>query len=180
MVIQEYGKEVTPLNLVAVTDGAKGIRERLFAIFGGTVLVILDWYHLCKKLRGLMSMIAVNKIEKQQHLKFLLAQLWQGKTAIALDYLKHQVNPRNRDKWQELISYLEKHDSEIINYKRRSQAGKTIGSGLFEKGVDLTVGRRQKNKGMSWRPLGSKALCLLKVAELNGQWQQLWFPVQTV
>ena len=24
--------------------------------------------------------------------------------------------------------------------------------------------------------LGSRALSLLKVAELNGQWQQLWFP----
>jgi hypothetical protein len=180
LVIQEYGKEVTPLNLVAVTDGAKEIRQRLFAIFGVTVLVILDWYHLCKKLRGLMSMIGVNKIEKQQHLKFLLAQLWQGKTVIALDYLKHQVNPRNRDKWQELVSYLEKHQHEIINYKRRSQAGKTIGSGRAEKGVDLAVGQRQKNKPISWSRLGSKALSLLKVVELNGQWQQLWFPAQTV
>ncbi|MDZ4871507.1 MAG: hypothetical protein CLLPBCKN_000895 [Chroococcidiopsis cubana SAG 39.79] len=46
----------------------------------------------------------------------------------------------------------------------------------MEKAVDLTVGQRQKNKGMSWRPNGSRALSLLKVAELNGQWQQLWFP----
>jgi hypothetical protein len=46
------------------------------------------------------------------------------------------------------------------------------------KGVDLTVGSRQKHRGMSWSPKGSKALCLLKVAELNGQWQQLWFPAQ--
>jgi hypothetical protein len=176
-VIQEYGRE-TPLNLVAVTDGARGIRERLFAVFGATVMVILDWYHLCKKLRELMSMIAVNQVEKQQHLKFLLAQLWQGKTAIALEYLKHQVNPKNRDKWQELMNYLERHQHEIVNYKRRSQASKTIGSGRVEKGVDLTVGRRQKNKGMSWSRLGSKALSLLKVAELNGRWQQLWFPAQ--
>ncbi len=80
------------------------------------------------------------------------------------------------DKWLELICYLEKHQSEIINYNRRSRAGQTIGSGRQELGVDLTVGQRQKNKGMSWRLLGSKALCLLKVAELNGQWQQLWFP----
>jgi hypothetical protein len=27
--------------------------------------------------------------------------------------------------------------------------------------------------------LGSRALSLLKVAELNGQWQQLWFPTQS-
>lgn len=44
--------------------------------------------------------------------------------------------------------YLEKHQHEIINYERRSGAGKTIGSGRVEKGVDLAVGRRQKNKGM--------------------------------
>jgi len=29
--------------------------------------VILDWYHLCKKLRQLMSMIAVDKVEKLTH-----------------------------------------------------------------------------------------------------------------
>lgn len=173
---QEYGSKAPALNVVAITDGAKTIRQRLLTIFGGEVTVILDWYHLCKKLRELMSMIAANKLEKAQHLKFLFSQLWQGNTASVLEYLKHQVQARNLDKWQELIRYLEKHQPEIINYKRRSQAGKTIGSGRIEKGVDLTVGQRQKNKGMSWSRLGSRALSLLRVVELNGQWQQLWFP----
>jgi len=177
-VLQEYGSQTFPLNLVAITDGARTIRHRLFTIFGTAVTIILDWYHLGKKLRELMSMIATNKLEKVKHLKFLFSQLWQGNTAIALEYLNHQVPARNLDKWQELIRYLEKHQHEIVNYKRRSQAGKTIGSGRVEKGVDLTVGLRQKNKGMSWSRLGSRALSLLKVAELNGQWQQLWFPVQ--
>ncbi|MDZ4876733.1 MAG: hypothetical protein CLLPBCKN_006168 [Chroococcidiopsis cubana SAG 39.79] len=175
-ILQEYGSQASPLNLVAITDGARTIRHRLLSIFGLEVTIILDWYHLCKKLRELMSMIANNKLEKAKHLKFLFSQLWQGNTAIALGYLKHQVQVRNLDKWQELIGYLEKHQHEIINYKRRSQAGKTLGSGRIEKGVDLTVGLRQKNKGMSWSRLGSRALSLLKVAELNGQWQQLWFP----
>ncbi len=58
----------------------------------------------------------------------------------------------------------EKHQHEIINYKRRSQAGKTIGSGLFEKEVDLTVGQWQKNKGMR-NAAFSRTLGLLKVAE---------------
>lgn len=177
-VIQEYGSQVSALNLVAITDGARAIRHRLLTIFGVGVIVILDWYHLGKKLRELMSMIALNKSEKTKHLKFLFSQLWQRKTTTALEYLKFQVVPKNRERWQELIGYLEKHDSEIINYSLRSQAGKTIGSGRMEKGVDLTVGQRQKNKGMSWRTLGSKALSLLKIAELNGQWQQLWFPTQ--
>jgi hypothetical protein len=71
-IIKEYGSETAPLDLVAITDGAKVIRQRLVTIFGTGVLVILDWYRLCKKLQGLMSMIAINKIEKSQHLKFLL------------------------------------------------------------------------------------------------------------
>lgn len=52
-VIQEYGRETHPLNIVAITDGARAIRNRLLAIFGSGVIVILDWYHLCKKLRQL-------------------------------------------------------------------------------------------------------------------------------
>jgi len=53
-----------------------------------------------------------------------------------------------RNKWSELIGYLEKHYSEIINYNRRRRAGRTI------------------------------ALSLLRIVELNRQWQQLWFPAQ--
>ncbi len=98
---------------------------------------------------------------------------------VALKYLRTQVRVRHQEKWSELIGYLEKHQSEIINYNRRRLVGKTIGSGRMEKGVDLTVGRRQKQKAMSWSPLGSRALSLLRIVELNGKWQQLWFPAQT-
>lgn len=97
-VIQEYGSQTSPLNLVAITDGARAIRHRLLTIFGGVVVVILDWYHLCKKLRELMLMTAINKSEKAKHLKFLLSQLWQGKATVALEYLKNRVVPKNHDK----------------------------------------------------------------------------------
>jgi hypothetical protein len=83
---------------------------------------------------------------------------------------------RNVDKHQELIGYLEKHQKEIIDYKRRQAAGKSIGSGRMEKAVDQVIGHRQKRKGMSWRPEGSRALALLKVLELNGGWKHFWFP----
>jgi hypothetical protein len=139
-------------------------------------VIILDWYHLGKKLRELMSMIARNKQEKSEHLKFLFYNLWRGETQKSLDYLNNQVKARNPKKLEELIGYLEKHQDEIIDYQRRQQVGKSIGSGRMEKGVDLVVGHRQKKKGMSWRPLGSRALAILKVVELNGQWQKIWFP----
>jgi len=36
------------------------------------------------------------------------------------------------------------------------------------------VGHRQKKKGMSWTARGSQALAVLKVAELNGQWREVF------
>lgn len=175
-VIQEYGDQDSPLNIVAITDGARNIRLRLLSIFVNAIVIILDWYHLGKKIREFMSMIAHNKQEKSEHLRFLFPHLWKGKIKAVIDYLQHQVRPRNKEKLQELIKYLQKHQHEIIDYERRQKAGKTIGSGRMEKGVDRVVGYRQKKKGMSWCSVGSHALAILKVVELNGQWQQLWFP----
>ena len=121
-----------------------------------------------------MSMIAFTKAEKETHLKTILAHLWSGHPHQALTYLKTAVRVRNQTKFDELITYLTKHSDEIIDYDRRQRAGKPIGSGRMEKGVDLTVGHRQKRKGMSWSDLGSRALALLKMVELNGQWPSLW------
>ena len=53
-----------------------------------------------------------------------------------------------------------------------------IGSGYIEKGCDQVVGHRQKKKGMSWRETGSRSLGILKVVELNHQWEQFWFPIE--
>jgi hypothetical protein len=173
---REYGARAAPLPVVAITDGAKAIRCQLEAIFGRRIPVILDWYHLEKKIWELMSSAARSKAEKELHVGQLLKLLWRGQTKEALGYLHTEVKTKS-EKWlAALCPYLEKHESEIIDYERRQKAGKCIGSGRMEKGVDQVIGARQKNKGMSWSPTGSKALGILKVIELNGQWDQLWFP----
>ena len=173
--ITEYGDAKKPLDIVAITDGAKDIRLTLLSIFGITITIILDWYHLCKKIRELMSMIARNKEEKIKHVKFLIYLLWRGMNEEALTYLKTKVIARNQQKYLELIKYIEKHKVEIIDYMTRKEAGKTIGSGRMEKGVDQVVGFRQKKKGMSWSQKGSRSLAILKIAELNNVWEKVWF-----
>ncbi len=79
-------------------------------------------------------MIGRSKEEKAIHSAAILEFLWEGKTAEAIDYLRNRVAVRNVDKHQELIGYLEKHQNEIIDYKRRQAAGKSNGSGRMEKG----------------------------------------------
>lgn len=178
--LQTYGSRSDALPMVVISDGATVIRNRLTRLFTPGVAVILDWYHLCQKLRQLMSMISLNRDQKRLHLKVMLSDLWHGQVESVLTYLRTQVQARKPDKLQELLGYLEKHQHEIIDYDRRRKTGKTIGSGRMEKGVDQVLGHRQKHKGMSWRPQGSRALAILKVLELNGKWQQTWFPEHQV
>jgi len=177
-VIQEYGSESEPVPIIAITDGAQVIRQHLFAVFGVMLIIILDWYHLGKKVRDLMSMIARNKDEKNIHLKFIFYHLWRGEVYTVMDYLEKEVQPKNEEKHRELINYLNKHRDEIIDYRRRKKAGKMIGSGYMEKGCDQVVGHRQKKKGMSWREAGSRSLGILRVTELNHHWKRFWFPTE--
>ena len=149
-VLEQYGSQKSQLNIVAITDGARSIRTRLETIFPTGVVIILDWYHLCKKVRNLMSMIARNKQEKSEHFKFIFYNLWRGETDKVIDYLNNSIQAKNRTKLEELTGYIQRHKEEIINYERRKEAGKTIGSGRVEKAVDRVVGYRQKKKGMSW------------------------------
>ena len=177
-VIQEYGSEKEPVPIVAITDGAQVIRQHLYTVFGVLLIIILDWYHLGKKVRELMSMIARNKDEKNIHLKFIFYHLWRGEVYTVMDYLETKVQPKNEEKHRELINYLNKHRDEIINYRRRKKAGKMIGSGYMEKGCDQVIGYRQKKKGMSWREAGSRGLGILRVVNLNHQWNGFWFPTE--
>jgi hypothetical protein len=154
------------LSVVAITDGARCIRDDMQALFGSGVRILLDWYHLSKRVYQDLSRAAPGKSVRQEWEQQVLNHLWRGRVAEALAFLAG-VTPKNAEALSELIGYLSKHAHEIIDYERRQQAGRTIGSGQAEKAVDQVIGMRQKDRGMSWTKAGSRALALLKVAELN-------------
>jgi hypothetical protein len=84
-----------PLPVVAITDGARTMRRQLTELCGQPVPVILDWYHLDKKVGELMSIVARNKQEKAVHVAHLLDHLWHGRTDTALTYLRRDVQAKN-------------------------------------------------------------------------------------
>ena len=113
-----------------------------------------------------MSMIARNKEQKEKAAKEIVGLLWEGLTDDAIAYLQ-KMAVKNQSIQAELIEYLQKHKEEIINYKKRKEANKTIGSGRAEKGVDMVVAYRQKNKPIAWSENGSYALSTLRAESLN-------------
>lgn len=154
------------VSVVVISDGSRTIRNRCQEIFGEQYQPILDWYHLQKKMKELMSMIAQNKEHKINYLEQMLPLLWRGNAAEVIEILL-QTKARNVAKQEELIAYLRKNQSAIINYEKRKAIGKTIGSGAMEKTVDLLVASRQKRKAMSWSEKGSKALAVVKADLIN-------------
>lgn len=156
-----------PLPIVAITDGARSIRLSLYEVFGLSVCIILDWYHLQKKVIDLMTMISTKKSGKDEHILNLKALLWKGDVKSSIEYIEKIENVRNKEKQNELTKYLEKHETEIINYELRQSIKKTIGSGRGEKANDIIVSHRQKKKGMSWSQKGSSALAIIKVHQLQ-------------
>lgn len=159
-----YGNRRLPI--VALSDGAREIRLRLWRVFGGQVIILLDWYHLHRKIWDFMSMLAKTKSDKEEGAKKILGLLWVGLTQEAILYIC-EFEVRNEAKRKELVHYLTKHSAEIIDYKRRKEAGKVIGTGRAEKGVDMVVAQRQKNKPIAWSENGSHALSTLRAKALN-------------
>ena len=158
--VRKHYKDVSKIPIVCISDGATCLKNQNKAIFGDHVVHILDWYHLQAKITQLMSQIAPNKEIKETMIKFLVDNLWNGKTNIALLGL-NMLKPKNKLKHQELKGYLEKNKPYIIDYDYRKSIGKTIGSGRMEKQIDMIVAKRQKRKGMAWSAKGARSLAIL-------------------
>jgi len=57
------------------------------------------------------------------------------------------VCPKNTKQLEAFVTYLEKHQAEIIDDGRRQRAGKPIGSGRMEKGSIGTLGHARSTRG---------------------------------
>lgn len=164
-VVREYGEQAAELAVVAVTDGARGLKREAKEVFGEEVRHILDWYHLEAKVYQLMTQIAPHKQVKEASQELIINELWKGESQAAIKHLE-TLEAKNVIKRDELKGYLEKNKDYIINYEKRKEAKKVIGSGRMEKQNDVLVAQRQKRKGMSWSKNGSRNLAIV-TAHLN-------------
>jgi len=137
--------------------------------------LVLDWYHLMEKFRKFSSMICKGKIKKAKFLGFTIPCLWVGNWEKVINYLRdYRKEARNIEKLEELITYMEKNEEAILNYKERRKSCQYNGSGAVEKANDLLVSRRQKKKGMHWGVDTSLSLATLKTLVLNQAWEEYW------
>jgi hypothetical protein len=159
------------------TDGHKVLNDTIRSCFSWNRNwgIILDWFHLVKKCKELLSMAMNGRIVRNEILREVMPLLWHGLTDKAIGLLKgiEAEKVKNDEKLSKLIAYLERNKEMIPCYAIRKSLGLRNSSAIGEKMNDLIVSSRQKHNGMSWSKIGSLALAALTTAKLNGE-SQVW------
>lgn len=138
--------------------------------------IILDWFHLVKKCKELLSQSLRGRLIRNEVLSDLMPLLWHGLTNQAVELLQQieSKKVKNDEKLTKLIAYLERNNEMIPCYALRKKIGLCNSSAIGEKMNDLVVSSRQKHNGMSWSKNGSLALAALTAAKLNKE-DKNWF-----
>jgi hypothetical protein len=137
--------------------------------------IILDWFHLVKKCKELLSQASRGRLIRNEILRQVMPLLWHGLTNRAIAVLKglSPENIKDDQKLTKLITYLERNKEMIPCYAIRKSVGLCNSSAIGEKMNDLIVSSRQKHNGMSWSKDGSLSLAALTAVKINGE-SQTW------
>jgi hypothetical protein len=156
-------------RILFVSDGAaaiRWIRERSFP----DAVELLDWYHLVEQLR-----FGVGRAHEEV-LSTATGAAMPGDVEALLAILRAHArsleadDPEQALRCRAVIGYVENNRQGIANYRIVPLAS----SGPMEKGVDITICRRFKTRGMSWFRRGVSHLLHLKLLRLNGTWDRYW------
>jgi hypothetical protein len=160
-----------------ISDGARWLRE-----FAHEQLqrlprreVILDWFHLVKKVKDRISRMGGSRSAKKALRQGVVGALWRGDGDAALEQLEqYRATAKHPKALNELQEYLQARRELLPHYQERRRQQQYIGSGHVEKLNDRLVARRQKHHGMHWNLVTSEALARLKALQLNHEWNAYW------
>ena len=156
------------------SDGAQNIRASIEEFFKPLCpyKLMLDWYHLEKRMTELLSMALRGSKEDRHDIRYKLDQkLWAGNFDDAKGYLLGLDDKyiKNKSKLNESVSYLDRKKEYAACYALRRELGYRNSSNPAEKANDLIVASRQKHNGMSWSYDGSGALATITAVSRNGE-----------
>ena len=153
-------------------DGAVWI-WRLGADLLPTATQVLDRWHLRDARRRATRAAIPDKALRQPWSVQLEEALDSGAVQRTLAVLAEMMRQYPHPALGEFARYVHNHAKRIPDYAARQAAGRTIGSGAVEKGVDVVVNRRLKGRrGMRWWRERAAGVIALRLAILNDEWEQ--------
>ena len=159
-------------NWLFHVDGQRTLQDSLLKHFGWhNARLLLDWYHLRKKIQRQLFMALYTTDERDKIMTSLLVYAWYGLVDSAIDFID-RIKPHNIKKKKELETlkgYFERNRKMIPNYEMRHRLGLRNSSNRGEKENDLLMAQRQKHSGMAWSKKGSCQLAKLTAIERNNE-----------
>jgi len=163
---------VAAADQTVLGDGAAWI-WRLGADLLPTATQVLDRWHLRDARRRATRAAIPDKAIRQPWSVQLEEAFDSGAVTRALMVLAEMQRQYPHPALGEFAGYVRNHAGRIPDYAARQAAGRTIGSGAVEKGVDVVVNRRLKGRrGMRWWRERASGVIALRLAILNDEWEQ--------
>jgi len=165
--------------VVWLSDGGHGYQGVFYKLFSGLAIGILDYYHAAQNLwKGAEALLDGRTQKAKSWFAQARQDLRKEKSKKIIDELKaeslNEELPKEVQKTlKNQVSYLETH-SEHICYDHYKEPGLPIGSGIVESACKWLIQQRFKCVGMRWSINGFNNLLHLRLAWLNGTFDELY------
>ena len=155
---------------IFVSDGAAWIPALIDERFPGCIH-LLDMYHLKHRIWTTFRKAPFGCNACYRDAALAQADAYDP---LALLSVIGAWNPKvfsHRENQRDLLEYVTNNARAIAAHRRVDWIH---GSGWIEKGVDLMISRRLKNRGMSWTRKGAIHMIAFEVLRYNKQWDVYW------
>ena len=170
---------LTAPQVVWLSDGGVGFWGLYTACFAAYAIGILDFYHAVQNLwKGAKAWL--DGRSRKARLWFVSArhQLRHGEANVVLNDISSALKldglPETAHKaLKNLYEYLDTHQYHI-QYQKFKELGLPIGSGMVESACKWLIQQRFKGVGMRWSEVGFNHLLHLRLAWVNGRFDELF------
>lgn len=164
-------------KLTAICDGATNCWDIVDSLEKKCQAIerILDWHHIAMKFQN----ARFGQKDLNEQLSSAKWYLWHGKPDKAIERLQSirdsfQDNPKNKEKAQRLLTYIENNANFIVNYQKRQDDGLIFTSQMAECTVESLINKRCKGQQhMRWSREGLHALLQVRAAVNSNDWSAI-------
>ena len=170
---------LTAPQVVWLSDGGVGFWGLYTTCFAAYAIGILDFYHAAQNLwKGAKAWLDGRSKKARQWFVSARRQLRHGETDVALNDIAAALEldglPETaRKALKNLYEYLDTHQYHI-QYEKFKELGLPIGSGMVESACKWLIQQRFKGVGMRWSETGFNYLLHLRLAWVNGRFDELF------
>ena len=170
---------LTATQVVWLSDGGVGFWGIYAACFAAYAIGILDFYHVAQNLwKGAKAWLDGRSKKARQWFVSARRRLRHGETNVVLNDIAAALEldglPETaRKALKNLYEYLDTHQYHI-QYEKFKELGLPIGSGMVESACKWLIQQRFKGVGMRWSETGFNHLLHLRLAWVNGRFDELF------